>query len=492
MYRALVLLARLACVGHALRLHMRKKLQQRSSKENHQRFREIGHAGSRVMHSDDLNTRVYLTGTAPFWASVMWHFARTALQTLRIPQAFSVQALFNPAHVPLRSSQSVVCHRMVLSGLAMSSISDKKALFDWIAGLPGGEIGPVAVKSSLVGSGCGMFTTREVEPLELLVAVPEEACLSLSTVRSSLSDIDVALLDDIENELDQVAMYLAHRRLCGGGDSPYLDSSALPWNAEDQEHILWWSNDELDLLSGCTVQTHANDLHTYVQWAIGRLMDVLPAKSRAEVDNALRGAYVSIMSRGFGFPEHWLVPVMDNCNHQTKYNSYFAHEQQGCAKVRYELRSQQRLAAGVEVTLNYGCHKDYVFCCNYGFLCSHEWSKSATFDVAGKSFDLDQYQVNYLLNEREDFTTAADWLSLEDLRSCAETCARKEECTVEDVLMRSVQLRIAALNRGLAVASEAAAKGVLPSRVAMADAMRESERGVLEDLVAYLSRYVST
>jgi hypothetical protein len=398
------------------------------------------------------------------------------------------------------------------------------ALMDWLAALPGGELGPVTLAPSSVGAGVGCYATRNVEGGELLLAVPESACVRLDavTLRQPLGT-NAADREDI-------ALYLAHRRLSGGGDHPYLDSTILPWNEVDQEHVIWWSESEIELLRGCTAHARATTMHEEVSRTVRRLRREMPDVSEEEAASAVRGAFVSLYSRAFGYGDTWLVPVLDGLNHESVSNVVHflepwqsegeaskkspsppphQHQQQ-----RIVLRANKQIAAGEEVALTYGAGPDYDFGCEYGFIdlggMAHPgdpaaWTASgiqrrssccAAIAVGGLEFDVSLKQLDFLRMTAAGMSlqNAANRGGLGELVSCAELSAlASPECDDAPSLLEHIASgRLQELRAGRLAAAELQAglqgQDVHTGRAALAEKLRRSEELALEELEGAMAR----
>lgn len=186
----------------------------------------------------------------------------------------------------------------------------------------------MTLAKSSVGAGYGAFATRAVVEGEVLFELPEQkACISLFT---ACGDADVgeslARLTATGQGGATVALagFIAKEWLCSGADGPrgpYL--AMLPWDAEwppegeqEQEHVLWWSEAQVDRLEGSPAYSDAVDIRDEVALAAKVLKSLLgPAvrkayKARGEpvwavwraeedIEKAVRGAFVSILTRSF-------------------------------------------------------------------------------------------------------------------------------------------------------------------------------------------------
>ena len=126
----------------------------------------------------------------------------------------------------------------------------------------GAQIGPITLAKSKSGAGNGAFVTQDVEEDEVLFTVPKAACVGLYTacgdeeVGDSLAQIAVRGQGGATVAL---AGFLSKEWLCRGEAGPYGPYLAmLPWEADwppegeqEQEHVLWWSEGQIDTLEGC-------------------------------------------------------------------------------------------------------------------------------------------------------------------------------------------------------------------------------------------------
>ena len=111
-------------------------------------------------------------------------------------------------------------------------------------------LGPVAIAPSGCGAGVGMFASRDVQPGEVLFAVPKRLHVRLDT---ALADIDcgdefTAKLKD-GNAVSVFCAYLAKQHLCDdeGLFAPYLGSLDL---GAPGDFVQSWSDEEVELFRG--------------------------------------------------------------------------------------------------------------------------------------------------------------------------------------------------------------------------------------------------
>ena len=82
-------------------------------------------------------------------------------------------------------------------------------LLRWVASHDGGEIGPITLAASEVRAGVGCYVTRDVEPGELIFAVPDCACVKLSDADAGAGPVVC--------DRERLALHLARRRMTASG-----------------------------------------------------------------------------------------------------------------------------------------------------------------------------------------------------------------------------------------------------------------------------------
>jgi len=251
-------------------------------------------------------------------------------------------------------------------------------LFRWLAAMPGAHVGPVRVGPSECGMGGGLYLTERVSDGDLLFAVPHSAVMS---VEAAFADprlgTGLAALSESDGDRAALAGFVASKLLASDARSPYL--ATLPArSAVDPQHMLWWGRDEVSLLEGTGAHRECLRLREEVdEVAVTLSGDTLQSDvgrcGQQAVDEAVRAAYVSILSRAFtidaggagvGAGAPALIPLLDTMQHS-------AH-----ATVRYSYGEGRRVevfavgghAAGAEMTICYGTHPDMVFGAHYGFV----------------------------------------------------------------------------------------------------------------------------
>lgn len=215
----------------------------------------------------------------------------------------------------------------------------------------GAALGPVRLGKSGVGAGYGAFATRAVAEGELLFAVPESACVGLYDACGD-AEVGEALARLVHKGQGgatvALAGLLAKEWLCEGAEGPrgpYL--AMLSWDAawppeaeQEQEHCLWWSEAQVDALEGSAAHGDAVGIRDEVNLAAKVIKSLIGASVRHaykahgkppwavwqaddDIDKAVRGAFVSILSRSFaqtGDEETRLVPLLDMLQHAAEPN----------------------------------------------------------------------------------------------------------------------------------------------------------------------------
>jgi len=266
----------------------------------------------------------------------------------------------------------------------------------------GASIGSIELKKSRIGAGNGAFVTKDVDKDEILFTVPKSACIGLYTACGDL---------EVGEKLAQLAVrgqgaatavvagYLAKEWLSKGPEGEYGAYLAmLPWDAEwqpegeqEQDHVLWWSESQIDSLEGSEAFEDAVGLREQVALAckvhrglIGKpvrdaykrngmnMWDIW--KADEDNDRAVRGAFVSILSRAFfkessEDEENRLVPLLDLLHHSAEPN--VVHRVEGdSAEDDLIVRARQPLEAGTELANCYdgGELSDAKFLSRFGFV----------------------------------------------------------------------------------------------------------------------------
>ena len=273
-------------------------------------------------------------------------------------------------------------------------------LLDWLSTHHDATISDkIVVQPSASGNGYGAFVTEAVAADELLFTVPRSACVTLDRALQ-----DVLLGEGLQalvaaagpgGNTVALAGYLAKERvaqnkkqqqeasdetaasvtLTATSYGPYLDT--LPWarGLNNQEHILFWADEEIESkLKGSQCYGEALDLRQEVNLAIRVLESIIgKAETLNAVDTflfpwqkkqqpqlpveglpqAVKGAFVCLLTRAFqdgDGDEEKLVPLLDMLQHSDDPNvSHVMRRDDGTV----EVRARQALQAGDELMNQY-------------------------------------------------------------------------------------------------------------------------------------------
>lgn len=266
----------------------------------------------------------------------------------------------------------------------------------------GAQLGPVRLGKSTVGAGGGAFVTRAIDKDEPIFTVPAAACVGLydacgdEEVGETLARLTASGQGGATVAL---AAYLAKEWLCSGAEGargPYL--AMLPWDAkwppegeQEQEHVLWWSEKQIDALVGSEAFDDAVGLREEVALAARVTRGLIGASVRKayqergepiwkvwraddDIDKAVRGAFVSILTRAFAQEdsedeENRLVPLLDMLQHRDEPNVRHRterDEESGAECV--VVRARRPLAEGEELLNCYGELPPAKFLSRFGFV----------------------------------------------------------------------------------------------------------------------------
>ena len=271
------------------------------------------------------------------------------------------------------------------------------ALLDWLKSLDAEINDKIELRQS-EGCGFGAFVTGDVEEGELLFTVPRKACLTLedATGDANCGEAFANLIKKAGPGGNTVVMagYMAKEYLImqealkKGGDgidgsrwAPYFET--LPWTrgTNDQEHVLFWSEDMVEsLLKGSMCYGEATALREEIALAT-RIMTSITSKSirapRGEVEEdegfswpwqaktpppegppeglkeAIQGAFVCLLTRAFqdgdGDKEK-LVALLDMLQHSATPNvRHVMRKEDGTV----EVRSRHTIPANTELLNQY-------------------------------------------------------------------------------------------------------------------------------------------
>lgn len=301
--------------------------------------------------------------------------------------------------------------RLCLDSPSLETIGEKldqskyDALLEWLEAQDGSEIHPaVELRPSTLGDGYGAFVSSAVPEGDLLFAVPRSACVTLEdgTEDFTCGPAYRNLVEKAGPGGNTVVMagFLATERLrslehtkqaqengeitCANSPfGPYLET--LPWDRgnNNQEHVLFWSSDEVDaLLSGTMCYDEAVSLRAEVDLAtkvldgiVGKTIRAFRGKDSADsgfkwpwqatlesttprgpvkgLPEAVTGAFVSLLTRAFqdgDEDEEKLVPMLDLLQHSDEPNvSHVMRKEDG----RVEVRARRQLQPNEELLNQY-------------------------------------------------------------------------------------------------------------------------------------------
>lgn len=218
---------------------------------------------------------------------------------------------------------------------------------------------PIEIRKSELGHGYGLYCTQDVPSGSTLFTVPKEQCITLDDVRShpDLGKVLTIMQDDaaegegrIFGNIASLSAYLASEWLMeecaeweedpslAGKYGPYLKTLPSGRGVSEQDHILWWKEDELNTIFKKGVAfDKAESLREWVEAEAhiiqGMLVSDLAQKgmglSISQVSKTINNSFVNVLNRGMYFEENGeqvqrLCPVLDMCAHSNDPNlSYF-------------------------------------------------------------------------------------------------------------------------------------------------------------------------
>ena len=186
-----------------------------------------------------------------------------------------------------------------------------------------------------------------------------------------------------------LAGFMAKEWLCDGESGvrgPYL--AMMPWDAawppegeQEQEHVLWWSEKQVDTLVGSDAYEDAVGLRDQVSLAAKVTKALIGASVRRayrsqkrpfwevfkaddDIERAVRGAFVSILSRAVTEEdseeeESRLVPLLDMMQHESggahNVRHCLEYDDEGGGERRVVVRARRPLRAGEELI---NCYAD--------------------------------------------------------------------------------------------------------------------------------------
>lgn len=267
---------------------------------------------------------------------------------------------------------------------ALAPTNKYENLLDWLSSAKHAEISAkIELRPSTRGGGYGAFLTASVDQDELLFTIPRDACITLAdaTGDKQCGELFQKLIDKAGPGGNTVAMagFIAKERLkslkseeAENDYGPYL--ATLPWErgVNNQDHVLYWSDEELEtLLAGTMCYGEATDLRAEVVLAIKVLDTIIgrpiddgnfkfpwqkeenPRQPVEGLPEAVKAAFVCLLTRAFqddNGDEEKLVPLLDMLQHSDQPNvSHVMQKDDGTV----EVRARRSLNAGEELLNQY-------------------------------------------------------------------------------------------------------------------------------------------
>ena len=277
---------------------------------------------------------------------------------MRVPNLSTLAAFFVATHRDdAKLTTSVFAGLEDIEAVAVETPESKYSrLLEWLKSNGADVNDNLCFQPSSRGGGYGAFVTGDVPKDEILVTIPRSLCVTMDDVKSDeeSGEIFQKLMTQAGPGGNTVALagIVAKERLLAqatGSDStkfgPYFDT--LPWErgVNFQEHVLFWSDEDVEkLLKGTMCYSEASSLRQEVELAInvlnkiigksvlvarGELSDTksgfsLPWEPKPEplkelvdgLPEAVRGAFVCLLTRSFqdgdeDGDEEKLVPWLD-------------------------------------------------------------------------------------------------------------------------------------------------------------------------------------
>jgi len=257
-------------------------------------------------------------------------------------------------------------------------------LITWLRSKDADVSDKIFIQQSSFGNGCGAFVSEEVKEGDILFTVPRDACVTMKDVTTdpACGKAFSSAIEDAGPGGNTVAMaaYLAKEYLVSLEQEvefgPYLQT--LPWKrgVNNQEHVLFWSDQGVEALRGSFCYDDINRLRSDIAWA-SKFVDGIVGDSvriaRGEmdhgfrwpwqismvegVDSSVRGAFVSLLTRAFtdGNGDEKLVPLLDMCQHTKEGNIRYAKRTDNGT---VEVRARRRIAPGEELLAQYRSEDD--------------------------------------------------------------------------------------------------------------------------------------
>jgi SET domain len=271
------------------------------------------------------------------------------------------------------------------------SVAKYNQMLDWLKSQEEAVVSDkIEIKPSILqGGGYGAFVTQAVDENELLFTIPRTACITLSDALSDerYGESFRKLIEKAGPGGNTVVLagYIAMERLqsLNSEESFNMDSkygpylATLPWERymNNQEHVLYWSDEEVEaLLRGSMCYGEAVDLRREVALATKVLSVIFSPPGPSflfpwqKVDDlkqsldglpeAIRAAFVCLLTRAFqddgkdnSSDEEKLVPLLDMLQHSEEPNVSHVMLKENSYSV--ELRARRPLKAGDELLNQY-------------------------------------------------------------------------------------------------------------------------------------------
>jgi hypothetical protein len=309
------------------------------------------------------------------------------------------------------SSTSTTTTQLNVAPMAVTTVEKSKYedMLEWLRSNDGVVNEKLVFKESSLGGGYGAFVSDTVEEGEILLTIPRAACVTLDDVTKDgkCGEACKRVMEKAGPGGNTVVMaaFLAKEYLISLEKDvkfgPYLETLPFERGINSQEHILFWTDDEVDSdLKGSFCYSETTELRGEVALAYqvintimgdairiarGEMEDsfqwpwqITPkAKSTAPVaglDQAVRGAFVTLLTRAFqdgdNGDEDKLVPVLDMLQHSEQPNIRHSMSADTGAVI---VTAGRTLAAGEELLNQYRSEEDenmpyHRFFTRYGFV----------------------------------------------------------------------------------------------------------------------------
>ncbi|KAL3925911.1 MAG: hypothetical protein SGILL_000088 [Bacillariaceae sp.] len=286
--------------------------------------------------------------------------------------------------------QARIGHPRLFSTLVGRPVEESKyiGLLQWLEENGAFISDKIELTKSAQGDGYGAFVSQPVEAGELLFQIPRGLCLTLEDATKNDEDCGEAfqaLIDKAGPGANTVVMaaFMAKEYLVSQEKSDNKQSSwgpyfaTLPWERgiNNQEHILFYTEENLEKLRGSLCWEEANALRDEVALAIKILGPVISKpirEARGEdtgfkfpwqvtqqqevegLSDAIKGAFVCLLTRSFQDGDddaEKLVPLLDLLQHSETPN--IRHEMKVSQGLAVVVRARCDIEAGTELRNQY-------------------------------------------------------------------------------------------------------------------------------------------